>query len=198
MFLIPESFWGIKRTKDKGRGVFVRKKIPAGTLIGDYLGKLVQLRNFDFDKEKKKLFLMYYNDEAGIYPDLKKPGIYLINHSCSPNCWITKYKDHTIIFALKNIKKGEELTISYLLPPKMKCDPCPHRCFCMSNNCTGSLHLTESAYQIWQKFQDKKAKEEKPKTKKFADELKPLKKYPKVISKKLITEIKLLYNELYR
>ena len=81
MFLIPSNFWEIRETKNKGRGVFAKKPIPTGTIIGDYVGKLIQLNDVDFDKEKKNLYLMYYNDEIGIYPDLKKPGVYLINHS---------------------------------------------------------------------------------------------------------------------
>ena len=197
MFLIPTSFWEIKKTKDKGKGVFARKKIPTGTLIGDYMGKLVQLKDVDFDKEKRKLFLMYYNDKLGIYPDLKKPGVHLINHSCSPNCWITKFKDRTIIFVLKNIEVGEELTISYLLPPKMNCDPCPHKCFCKSKNCTGSMHLTESGHKKWQGFQNKEGKKDVFKTKRSANGLKPFKKYPKLISKKLISEIEVLQKKLY-
>ena len=40
-----------------------------------------------------------------------------INHSCSPNCetqkWIVKGFRRIGIFAIKNIKKGEELTFDY-------------------------------------------------------------------------------------
>jgi len=198
MFLIPDSFWKIKKTKDKGRGVFARKPIGQGSLIGDYVGKLIHYEDVDFDKEKKKLYLMYYDDEAGIYPDLTKPGVHLLNHSCSPNCWITRFKNHTVVFVLKNIKKGKELTTSYLLPPKMNCSPCNHKCYCKSKNCTGSMHLTEAGYKKWQKFQDKHGNKDMYKTKKVAGELKPLKKYPKSISKKLISEIKELQKELYQ
>ncbi|HLE49212.1 MAG TPA: SET domain-containing protein [Patescibacteria group bacterium] len=197
MFLIPASFWKIRKTKNKGRGVFARKPIRQGALIGDYVGKLVQLLDFDFDKEKRELYLMYYNDELGIYPDLKISGVHLLNHSCSPNCWIIKYKNHTVVFALKNIRKGSELTISYLLPPKMNCNPCPHRCFCKSKKCTGSMHLTESGYKKWQAFQDKH-KRGMSKTNRNAGELELLKKYPKSFSKKLISEIKVLQKEMHK
>ena len=198
MFLLKEDYWEIKETEGKGKGVFVKKPILEGTLIGDYVGKLIHLKDIDFDKEKKKLYLMYYNDEVGIYPDTDMPGVYLLNHSCSPNCWIIRLRNHTIVFALKNIGKGSELTISYLLPPKMNCKPCSHKCFCKSKSCTGSMHLTESGYKKWQEFQDKEGKEDMPKTKRVASELELLKKYPKSISKKLILEIKVLQNELYR
>ncbi len=198
MFLLPEVYWQVKKIKHKGRGVFTKKSISAGTLIGDYVGKLIHLKDVDFEEEKKKLFLMYYTDEVGIYPNLEKPGVHLLNHSCSPNCWLTRYKNHTIVFALKNIRKGEELTISYLLPPKMNCALCNHHCFCQSRNCTGSMHLTEAGYKKWQEFQDKKGKYDMSKTKMVAGELKLFKKYPKSISKKLISEIKVLQNKLYR
>src|SRR3989344_6940281 len=192
MFLIPESFWEIRKTKAKGRGIFAKKPISAGTLIGDYVGKLVHLKDVDFGKEKKKLYLMYYSDTTGIYPDLKKPGIHLLNHSCFPNCWITRFRNHTIVFALKNIKKGDELTISYLLPPNELCKDCTHTCHCKSKDCTGSMHLTEGGYKKWQDFQDKE--EKKGKYKKINNEniLKPLAKYPKTISKRYIEKIKKL------
>ena len=105
MFLLKENYWEVKDTKSKGRGVFARKTIGQGILIGDYVGKLVHLRDVNYDKEKENLYLMYYNDELGIYPNLKKPGVHLLNHSCSPNCWIIKFKRHTLVVALKNIKK---------------------------------------------------------------------------------------------
>jgi len=60
------------------------------------------------------------------------------------------------------------------------------------------MHLTEGGYKKWQEFQNKGGKKDIPKTKGFEGELKPLKKYPKIISKKLILEIKVLQNELYR
>jgi len=192
MFLIPGSFWKIKKAKDKGKGVFAEKPISAGTLIGDYVGKLVHLRDVNYDKEKENLYLMYYNDELGIYPNLKKPGVHLLNHSCSPNCWIIKFKRHTLVFALKNIKKREELTISYLLPPNKQCMGCTHTCHCESRVCTKSMHLTEGGYKKWQDFQDKE--EKKGKYKKINNEniLKPLAKYPKTISKRYIEKIKKL------
>ena len=173
MFLIPEKFWEVRETNNKGRGVFAKKPIAQGTPIGDYVGKLVQLKDVDFDKEKEKLYLMYYDDESGIYPDLKKPGIHLLNHSCSPNCWIYKYKRYTLVFALKNITIGDELTISYLLPPKMDCKNCTHTCFCSSRNCTKSMHLSEEKYKKWRDFQD--SEESKVKIEKVNDVLPALK-----------------------
>lgn len=181
MFLLKADHWQIKKTQEKGFGVFAKKKITAGTLIGDYLGKVIKTSLYDLEKDKNGLFLLYLTDQASIYPNLNKPGIHLLNHSCKPNCWIYIYLGHTLFFALRNIKPGEELTISYLLSPKENCKPCLHICKCGSKFCTGTMHLSENKYKRWQKFQN----EEKKKAKKikfiFGKNLPKLTNYPKLI-----------------
>ena len=54
-----------------------------------------------------------------------------INHSCKPNCEIEIYKNRVWIFALRNIKPGEELGYDYgedyveaYLAGKCKCAAC--------------------------------------------------------------------------
>lgn len=181
MFLINTNSYQIKRAGKKGLGVFATKEIKKGTIIGDYLGKVDKTVNYDLKKDKKGLYLMYYSDEASIYPDLKKPGIHLINHSCTPNCWIYTYKGHTLFFALRNIERGEELTISYLLSPKKDCNPCTHACFCKSQFCTGTMHLTKAKYKLWQNFQNAQMKKTKNPKVEFGKNLPKLNHYPKII-----------------
>lgn len=165
MILLPHSYWEIQKTQNRGRGIFAKKTITAGTILGDYLGKVIKTAEYDHKKDKSGLYLMYYSDEACIYPNLKKPGIHLLNHSCSPNCWIYTYRGHTLFFTLRPIEPGEELTISYLLSPKDEtCKNCPHDCRCDSQNCTGTMHLAQDKYEKWQKFQsDQKKKTRTPK-----------------------------------
>ncbi|MEK7533575.1 MAG: SET domain-containing protein [Patescibacteria group bacterium] len=165
MFLISNDSWNVKRTKEKGCGVFAKKGILAGTVIGDYLGKVVHLADYDPNNEKG-MYLMYFTDQAFIYPDITKPGIHLLNHSCRPNCWIYVYHGHMLFFALRNIDAGEELTISYLLSPKDDtCNPCTHICKCKSAHCTGTMHLPQKKYTMWQQFKNEERK--KTKTVKF-------------------------------
>lgn len=188
MFLLSKDYWEVRQTKNKGRGVFATKNISVRTIIGDYTGELVDLVNFDFDKEKENQYLMYYSDTHGIYPDLSKDDIHLLNHSCNPNCFIYSYKRHTLVFALRDIIKNEELTISYLLPPKVMCANCNHACHCESPNCTKSMHLTETKYEIWQDFLNKN--ESKFTQANEEEELKPLTIYPKLIPNSYILKIK--------
>lgn len=166
MFLIKKDYWQVKKTEEKGYGVFAKKKIKTGTIIGDYLGKVIETAKYDLDKDKKGLYLTYLTDQASIYPNLKTPGIHLLNHSCAPNCWIYIYCGHTLFFALRDIGPGEELTISYLLSPNDgTCTPCTHICKCNSKFCTSTMHLQKDKYESWQKFQDEE--KEKTKTAKF-------------------------------
>ncbi len=181
MFLLQKDFWEVKKTREKGLGVFAKKEINTGTVIGDYLGKLIKTAEYDLENDKKGLYLMYYTDQLSIYPDLKKPGTHLLNHSCRPNCWIYTYMGHTLFFALRDIKPGEELSISYLLSPGESCNPCIHICKCKSKLCTGTMHLSEEKYKKWQKFQNyEKKKTTKPKIASNKNLLQ-LKTYPKKI-----------------
>lgn len=186
MFLISDDSWEIKKTKEKGLGVFAKKEIYAGTVIGDYTGKVIETRKYDLEKDKAGLFLMYFTDEASIFPNLKKPGIHLLNHSCTPNCWIYQFRGHTLFFAVRNIKPGEELTISYLLSPQDNCNPCSHVCKCQSKLCTGTMHLSRNKYKKWQEFQNKRKKNSLKTKPVFGKNLPKFTFYPKTIS---ITEM---------
>ena len=182
MFLIPSTNYQVKKTKEKGLGVFAKKEIAQGTIIGDYIGKVIETATYDLESDKNGLFLMYLTDEASIYPDLKKQGTHLLNHSCNPNCWIYIYQGHTLFFALRKINPGEELTISYLLSPKDEtCDNCTHDCKCNSKFCTGTMHLSKDKYKKWQKFQESQKNETKKIKVVFGKTLPKLKSYPKTI-----------------
>lgn len=161
MFFIDKSYYQIKKTKKKGLGVFAKKKIKAKTIIGEYTGKRIEIEKYDLEKDKDGLYLMFLDDKYAIYPDLTKQDIHLINHSCDPNCWILNTNGRVYFFALRDIKSGEELTISYLLPPKDEtCNPCTHNCYCGSKRsltslkkCTGTMHQTVDEFNRWQEFQ---------------------------------------------
>jgi SET domain-containing protein len=182
MFILKKSFWEVKKTKKKGLGVFCKKNINAGTVIGDYLGKVIHILDYDLASDAKGLYLMYLTDEACIYPDLTKPDLHLINHSCNPNCWMYIYKGHTLFFAIKDIKSGDEFTIHYAMSPKEEtCTKCTHICNCGYSVCNGTFHLRKDKYTMWQTFQEKERKKTKIVEFRFGKSLQKLKSYPKVL-----------------
>ena len=188
MILLPNDSWEIKKIKNKGKGVFTKKRVLKGSLIGDYLGKILRPQEALIDESN--FYLMYYHDGAVISPDLKKEGIHLLNNSCQPNCFLYIYKGHSLVFALRNILKGEELTIRYLLPPIDRfCDPCPHVCKCGSALCVGNMHMPQVQFNLWRNLTERQAKETKREKVFIGKDLKPLSNYPKKIPSDYINEI---------
>lgn len=188
MILLPLDSWEIRETAKKGRGIFTKAYISKGTVIGDYIGKVIHPRDALVDEEN--FYLMYYHDTAAITPDLEKQGVHLLNNSCVPNVLLYVYKGHTLAFALRKISKGEELTIPYLLAPIDKfCNPCQHICECGSLRCSGTMHLSVENYRKWRKFIDAQAKETKKERIRYGKELKPLASYPKNIPYNPIYEL---------
>lgn len=181
MFLIPRNQFQIRKVKNKGRGVFVLSSIEAGTVIGDYLGRVIKAGQ---EKESDKgLYYLWLNDKATISPDPKKIGVHLMNNSCSPNCAMYPHKGHTLIFATRKVFPGEELTFSYLLDPPPDEGPCTDNCFCGSPICSGTMHVSQEISDKWSKFvEQKQGKYFKQKIPvKFGEELPRLARYPKKV-----------------
>ncbi len=182
MFLLPRSYWEVRKTKNKGRGVFSKKDINPGIVIGDYIGKVIRPKEEDNYEKKYGFYSMYYHNNASIFPDPKTEGIHLLNHSCAPNCWMYTYKGHTLFFSIRKIFKGEELTISYLLGPQDKdCNPCTDQCKCESINCTQTMHMPEKRYKAWVDYDEKRMKQTKMQPVKLNVVLPPLQEYPKTL-----------------
>jgi hypothetical protein len=59
-----------------------------------------------------------------------------VNHSCQPNCETDEIDGHVYIFAIRNIKPGEELTYDYWLYDGDDDAPC----YCGSKKCRGSMY----------------------------------------------------------
>lgn len=158
MFLIPQDIWEVRDTQNKGRGIFTKKDIPAGTIIGDYIGILTPASQV---KEPSHLFYeFYYNDDVSIIPDRNKVGVHLVNHSCMPNCDSYPYHGHTLIFTLRHIFPDEELSYSYLLEPSnTEKEACHHICHCGTPLCKGTMHTPEAFNIKWDTYVERAHKE---------------------------------------
>lgn len=183
MFFLADDQWEMKKVPKKGRGIFTKVDITAGQIIGDYLGKVVHPDDEETIQDESNFYLMWYHERASVFPDLKKPGIHLLNHSCTPNVWMYTYRGHTLFFALRKIFKEEELLVNYLLSPlDENCKPCQHMCHCGTIICPQTMHLTERKYELWNAFHDKEMEETKPMRIRYNHMLPPLPEYPKEIS----------------
>lgn len=180
---MQDDSWEVRDSGKKGKGVFVKQILEPGVIIGDYTGKVIPMAHENDYGKDEHLYLMYYSDEALIYPDLKKPGIHLLNHSCTPNCWMYTYKGHTLFFTLRRTFPGEELTVNYLLSPLDKsCKNCTHSCDCREVICFQSMHLSEARYDKWSEFHDAEQAKTTADPVEMNKQLSPLKEYPKSIA----------------
>lgn len=190
MFLLKDDAWEMRtrvyetdtKEKKQNRGIFAKKDIEGGTIIGDYLGLVIPEKEEDVYENSNEMYLMYYTEKATIYPDVQKPGIHVLNHSCEPNTWMYTYKGHTLYFALRKIYAGEELTVSYQLSPiDSDCEPCDHACHCHTPTCTGTMHMPEDKYEAWRAFDDHETEKTKAVPAPLKKNLSLLDQYPKEI-----------------
>jgi len=185
MILLSDDYYQIKNVSRKGRGVFARKEIPAGTVIGDYTGRLLSQKKIDaLEKKCGACYSMDYNNNGlSIFPlDIKASGIHLVNHSCSPNSDTYFYYGHTLFFTLRRILKGEEITIDYGFDPDNGGQKdLLHTCYCSSPLCRGTMYTADIKLRRYGAFCREKTKNQKFKEHKEGEILEPLVKYPSEI-----------------
>src|SRR5687767_3046247 len=134
MFLIPES-WYVVRRSPTGRGVFARRQLPAGTVLGDYLGRIES-------REKataSSLYTMMLRRDRFVEPDPDEPGVHLVNHSCEPNAGIYPHRGHVLVVCTRRVFPGEELRFDYWCSPPGD-EPWPV-CRCGSELCRSTFVL---------------------------------------------------------
>lgn len=187
MFLLPPEFYQIKNVPKKGRGAFARREIPAGTIIGDYLGRIVKDEKLEYLEKKhgNACYAMDYEDDKAlsIFPvDIKAAGIHLINHSCAPNCDAYYYFGRTLYFSLRRIFPGEELTVDYGFDPGDKNEKgLIYPCFCSSPFCRGTMFTNAQRLLQYSLYYHQESKRQKFISQKAGSILLPLKKYPALI-----------------
>ncbi|MCX6794846.1 MAG: SET domain-containing protein-lysine N-methyltransferase [Candidatus Falkowbacteria bacterium] len=194
MLLLPPGYYQIKKTKKKGRGVFVRQEIPAGTIIGDYLGLLMEDAKAEILEKRygNACYSMDYNNNGlSIFPvDIKAAGVHLINHSCAPNCDAYFYYGHTLYFALRRIWSGEELTIDYGFDPDdSDKKEFLYPCFCDSPFCRGTMYTSVARLKHYGSFYRQETKGQKFKLLPVGQVLGALEKYPAAVKDNSIFDL---------
>lgn len=109
MSFTPSDLVEVKRTRNKGRGVFARQAIPAGTII-----ERVPVLVLPMDEIDSSLLADYCFFWGGDTVALALGYGSLYNHSYTPNAEYQDMWPRTKVFrALRDIAAGEEITINY-------------------------------------------------------------------------------------
>lgn len=129
----------VKKTDNREKGVFASKNIKKGEEVLSFRGnKIVKKR-----------------DHHTLQIGLRKHFIVLppekyVNHSCCPTCGI---KNNKTLIAIKQIKKGEEITFDYAMTESKLSGM---KCLCGNKKCRGKifgfLQLNEKEKNKYKKY----------------------------------------------
>ena len=125
------------------------KNIKSGKLVIKYKGKLITKKETDtnpkFDNDKA-IYLFNLNNRYDLDGDFKYNDARLINHSCNPNCEVEGKGLKLWITAIRDIKKGEELSYDYGFGYDE--DYKQFVCKCGAKNCVGYIVREGSRWRI--------------------------------------------------
>ena len=143
------KLYKIKKSKIDKNGLYANQNIKKGTKIIEYKGKIISVkeseRNPKFDNGKA-IYLFNINKKYDLDGDFKFNTARLINHSCEPNCEVFGSGFKIWIYAMKNIRKDEELSYDYGFnyDEDYKAYPCK----CGAKNCARYIVRQGSRWRI--------------------------------------------------
>lgn len=104
----------ISKSRIAGKGAFAIQTIPARRKIGDLGGVIITMREASkLIRNKKVINLVELDDDLALNASANPNDIRFINHSCNPNTYMRVLKDRVEFYALRTIRKGEELSCDY-------------------------------------------------------------------------------------
>ena len=148
------KLYKIKKSNIDKKGLCAAKNIKSGTKIIDYVGKIISNKEVEknpkFDNSKD-IYLFDLNNKVSLDGDYNWNTARLINHSCNPNCEVEGKGLKLWISAIKDIKKGEELSYDYGFSYSKE-DLKNFVCRCGSEKCCGYIVREPSRWRINKKF----------------------------------------------
>ena len=143
------KLYKIKKSKIDKNGLYANCDIKKGTRIIEYKGKIITKKKSEEDSKfdnEKAIYLFNINKKYDLDGDFKYNTARLINHSCDPNCEVYGTGLKVWVYAIRDIKKDEELTYDYgfAFDKDYKDFPCK----CRSKKCVGYIIREGSRWRI--------------------------------------------------
>ena len=143
------KLYKIKKSNIDNRGLYASKNIKSGTKIIEYKGKIVTKKKVEEDSKfdnDKAIYLFNLNKKYDLDGDFRYNTARLINHSCNPNCEVSGVGLKIWVYAIRDIKKGEELSYDYGFGYDEYYKDFP--CRCGAKNCVGYIVREGSRWRI--------------------------------------------------
>ncbi|XP_069372843.1 histone-lysine N-methyltransferase 2B isoform X2 [Paralichthys olivaceus] len=139
---ISKEAVGVYRSQIHGRGLYCKRNIEAGEMVIEYAGTVIRsvltdMREKYYDSKGIGCYMFRIDDFDVVDATMQGNAARFINHSCEPNCYSRVInvdgRKHIVIFALRKIYRGEELTYDYKFPiededSKLHCNCATRRC----------------------------------------------------------------------
>jgi uncharacterized protein len=126
----------VRESRIYGRGCFAARRFHARKKIAAYAGELVRGRRKVLARLRGQSVprVVWIGDDLGIDGAAGGDETAYINHSCEPNAFMRAAPgDKVILFALRDILPGEEITIDYKDPDH------PAVCVCGASGCRSGV-----------------------------------------------------------
>ena len=125
----------VGKSRLTGRGLFSGTPIRARAKIGEYEGEVIGLREARRRARGRRIVAIVELERHALDATGWKHGFRFINHSCDPNTFMRCTDTRAEFYALRPIRKGEELTVDYIDSQHDGKLPCR----CGAANCRGFI-----------------------------------------------------------
>lgn len=152
-----QSAFIVKKSSIHNIGVFANRDITKGTRIIEYVGEKITNKEAtrrstqSLDNHRKNnvhgaVYTFEINKRYSVDGNVPYNTARHINHSCDPNAETDVIRGKIWIIAIRDIKKGEEITYNYGYDLDMEYEE--HPCRCGTDRCVGYI-LNE---EFWPKL----------------------------------------------
>jgi len=97
-----------------GQGAFAAEPIPARRKIGEIRGESITVREARFRaRQSERIMIVEVSTKRAIDASESTDALRYTNHSCAPNATMRIRSGRIELYAMRNIARGEELTVNY-------------------------------------------------------------------------------------
>ncbi len=119
-----------------GHGAFAGEPIPARRKIGEIRGEAISVREARRRaRELQRIMIVEVSEQRAIDASQSSDPLRFTNHACTPNASLRIRQGRVEIYAMRDIRAGEELVVDYGLSHHAG----RLRCRCGAPNCKGRL-----------------------------------------------------------
>ncbi len=119
-------------------GIYAEQDIPKNRKVIEYTGERISRRESKRRADLRgDVYLFTLDDYWNIDGAVNGSGAEFINHSCDPSLAARILKGHILYMSLRDIRRGEELTIDY----RFDWDVEKVACRCAAEKCRGTINV---------------------------------------------------------